>query len=415
MLATVTPPIVPDSFAFPFQEADRCVLCGLCLPHCPTYRLAGDENESPRGRIVLMRAMATGQLPDSATAARHLSQCLGCRACERVCPSGVRYGRILDAGRAQLSRHHGLRSHDRVMLEIVSHPHWLRAGSTIVRLLQRTGMLQLLQLLGITRRLGLKRKLSMLPVLSPEPDWHARYPALGRRRGKVALFRGCVARTLESNVLQAAIRLMTRLGFDVVLPSQQNCCGALHREIGDLSGAEALHVQNRTAFADSNADAILTLASGCGATLAMLDLGNTPVMDIHEFLVHQSLPAHCQYAPLSMRVAVQDPCSLRNGLRTEQAVYQLLQQIPELHVTALPENSICCGGAGSYPLREPEFADRLRAPKLEALAELRPDRLVTANIGCALHLAAGIREQKLDIPVLHPVVLLEQQLRCTES
>jgi len=256
-----------------------------------------------------------------------------------------------------------------------------------------------------------------LPVRLSVRTWSGLHPAQGIRRGRVALFLGCIARHTDSETIDAAIRLLTRIGFDVIVPHDQTCCGALHREAGEPETAADLTRRNRLAFAQPATDAILTLASGCGASLAEHLAGPTtpPVRDIHEFLDQAGLPAELEFATLDRRVAVQDPCSLRNGLRSEQSVYRLLAQIPGLHIEPLAGNAFCCGGAGGYPLREPELAERLREPKLASLSERKPDVLVSANLGCILHLDTGLRARHLDIAVLHPILLLEQQLRSREG
>ncbi len=249
-------------------------------------------------------------------------------------------------------------------------------------------------------------------------DWRTHYPAEGRARGRVLLFLGCVARMVDTETIAAAIRLLTRLGFEVRVPPAQTCCGALHREAGAREPAARLRQQNLAALAGDNTDMIVTLASGCGTTLSGYAEAEPEaadfaarVQDIHRFLADVALPETLELAPLDLTVAVQDPCSLRNVGRGEAQVYRLLQRIPGARIVPLPENALCCGGAGAYVLREPGMAGRLRDAKLQHLEQLRPDVLATANIGCALHLAAGLRARGLELPVLHPAVLFERQLR----
>lgn len=404
--------------AFPLAEADRCVLCGLCLPHCPTYRLTQDENESPRGRISLMRAAASASLPLDLRIAAHLSRCLGCRACERVCPSGVRYGRLIEACRVAVTKAFGLRIKTRLGLVLVAHMNLLKLVAAVLRLYQQLGGRHLMRAARLLRGTEFRRLDQLLPQLKAPPSWKEIYPAHGVQRGRVALFVGCVARVVDHDTIATAIRLLNRLGFEVRVPPAQSCCGGLHREAGDLRGAEKLLTRNIQAFGSGAQEPIVTLASGCGAAFrAESSLAGSPrefeqrVQDIHTFLTDLDLPPELELEPMPQTVAVHDPCSLRNGLRSEQAVYRLLARIPQLRVEPLPENSLCCGGAGGYLLREPAIADRLRAPKIKHIASLRPDYLVSANLGCALHLSAGLREQGLDIPVIHPVMLFDRQLR----
>jgi len=411
------------------SRADHCVKCGLCLPHCPTYVQTLDENESPRGRIALLQGLASDALTADARLAGHLDHCLACRACENVCPSGVQYGRILDDGRALLAERRPLRGiarrlHD-TALGLVIHRRRLRAAAQLLRLYQRSGLRRLVRASGLLRLLGGRAadwdaQLPPLPALHP---WQPRYAAVGERRGTVALFTGCIAEAVDEPTLRAAVRVLTRLGYEVLVPPAQTCCGALHQHGGDLETARRLAGENLAAFAAEDIEAVVSCASGCGAQLAeyaALDWDDDGqreaaeslagrVVDISAFLADQDWPV--TPAPLAARAAVHDPCSLRNVMRAAGAVYKLLARIPELQVEPLAGNARCCGAAGSYMLTEPEMAKALRGPKLEAVEASGPDLLVTGNIGCALHLAAGLREQDRPAPeVVHPVVLLDRQL-----
>jgi glycolate oxidase iron-sulfur subunit len=407
----------------PLHGTELCVACGLCLPHCPTYRLTLDEAESPRGRIALMRALARNDLPFSPTAEAHLQRCLVCRACEKVCPSRVPYGQLMDATQELVETRRpatGLQRSLRSFLldRLIANPAGLRRAGRLLYGYQRSGLQRLLRASGFLSLLGLRKAEALLPQLSPATPTAEFHPAAGERKGAVALFTGCVAGVFDDRTQKAAIRLLNALGYDVHVPPLQGCCGALHLRTGETEKAHALMRRNLEAFAGKDLP-VVTTASGCGALLREYDRHITDneassfadrVTDIGQFLAWADWRG-IRLRPLPRRVAVHDPCTLANVLRQEQAPYILLKKIPEAKIAALPENSVCCGGAGAYPLTQPDMAQRLRRDKIRHLREMAPDILVTSNIGCALHLGAGIREAGLDIEVLHPVVLLARQIR----
>ncbi|MEA3639609.1 MAG: (Fe-S)-binding protein [Lamprobacter sp.] len=385
--------------------ADQCVKCGYCLPHCPTFKLAQDEGESPRGRIALIQGLLTGAISDGPRVQRHLDQCLECRACEPACPSLVRYGALMDGARAVRAQHRsagqpGLR---RLRLALLTRP----AG---LRLVAGVGILY--RWLRLPPRLidRLSKRWPAIQVLDPLAK-SLRWP---RRRlpssaGEVALFRGCVAQLTDQPLEAAALRLLTRLGYPPRVPNEQVCCGAMHRHNGYPAEADQQLALNAQVFAKRP---VIGLASACVAELREHGqaAGHLNAIEICRFLLDQPWPVEARLNPLPVKVAVHEPCSHRNQLGDQAAVYQLLQRIPELSLTPLPGNETCCGAAGTYLTEHPEIALALAAPKIDALERMRPDYLVTTNTGCALHLAARIRHAGLATQVLHPIQLIERQL-----
>lgn len=403
------------------QGADRCVRCGLCLPHCPTYRLTGDESNSPRGRIALMGALAKNQLAPTPRLLEHLDRCLTCRACEAVCPSLVPYGRLIDTVRAQVrgERSHWQRFQKHFLHQwVIPRPMILRGLGRVLSLAQRIGVI------GLARRIGWTPLEILEPNLPPRRSWQSFYPAQGEKRGQVALFTGCIADVVGQPLLIATVQLLNQLGYGVHVPKGQVCCGALARHAGEPERASALACQNIKAFAAAEVEAVICTASGCtagladypqwlqegGADLAAARAFSSKLQDINQFLFQTAWLAEANLKPLAKRVAVHEPCSLRHVLHQQEAVYGLLRQIPQAEILPLPNNGQCCGAAGSYMLTQPALAQSLRTEKITALRKIQPDILVTSNLGCSLHLAAGIRKAGLRSEVLHPVQLLVRQL-----
>jgi len=398
------------------SATDRCVKCGLCLPHCPTFRLSGIEADSPRGRISLMQAIDSPDTSWSPGLFRYLDRCLGCRACEAMCPSKVPFGQLMDSARVHLETHRQRSLPGR----------WLRAAGLAVPtspvLLRMLGLL-----LGLYQRLGLKTLIARLPGVPHRLRRLNRLlPAVRRAAvaplhegaetgGTVDLFRGCIASLVDKTTLDATQRLLRRLGYRVNVPARQTCCGALHQHTGEPRSAARLAQRNRAAFGDSSKPLLVT-ASACAAQL--LDYGplygeagvSQRVSEVLHFLLAHGRAA-LRLQPLPQTVAVHVPCSHRNLLRQGQDIIDILGWIPELRPLPLNPQGGCCGAAGSYLLSQPEVADQLRDGMLETLAASSARLLVTTNIGCAMHLRAGLQEKGLDIEVLHPVVLLAQQLK----
>ena len=394
-------------------KLDRCVMCGMCSQHCPTYQLTADENESPRGRISLISALISGRLNASARLQAHLEHCTGCRSCEAYCPSEVRFGSIITDAKALLVQSNSPQPFS--VTPIASHS---------LRLYQKSGLQKLVRASGILNPLGLAQKENLLPAIPPTPAWKSDYPATtDTPQGSVALFTGCVANVFDRAALNASRRLLNAMGYNVHVPPDQGCCGAIALHNGHPKEAARLASQNLRAFSDLDVQAIVHTTSGCTAQLSeysqlladeQASAFTAKVKDISHFILEAHWPAGLQPAPLPKTVALHSPCSLRNILRQEDAPHRLLGRIPELKVIALPEAIRCCGGAGQYMLDQPTFSEQLREETLNSLDSINPqqeiDTLITSNLGCSLHLAAGLRARKQTVTIKHPVELLAQQL-----
>lgn len=396
------------------ELADCCVMCGLCLPHCPTYRLLRNEADSPRGRISLMQAVAGGKLEPSDSLQTHLDRCLACRACERMCPSQVEYGKLIDTTRASL---HSPRPKRLIrLLEAVSDKRKLKRTASAIRAYQQSGLQWLARKSGVLNGLELAALEETLPQLPDAVKLQEYYPPEGQARGTVGLFVGCIGSILEGELHLATIRLLNTLGFAVHIPRQQGCCGSLHQHNGETGMANSLAGENIAAFSALELDAIISTASGCAAQLFEYDAlyGEAlpaPLYEICDFL-HQHWPVSgMPLRPQPMEVALHLPCTQRNVLRRPEALEQLLSHIPELIVTSLPDNDQCCGAAGSYLLTETAIANALREPKLDAIDKARPELLISNNTGCALHLAAGMKTRGVELEVMHPVLLMARSLQ----
>lgn len=388
--------------------ADQCVMCGLCLPHCPTYQLDRHEAESPRGRIAIARQLASGQLPPTLKAVSHLDHCLACLSCEVVCPSGVQYEEILVRSRALLGP---ARPRPR------PRPRWLYDPARL-RFLARLGArLHAFRWAPWLARALPKNSLlgrAMREIPRPPTPLDGPEPIAGSHpvRGLVTLFPGCLGRTLERDTLDAAHRLLAALGYTVVEPSGELCCTALALHAGDQEGAQCQMHKTRSALEAVGKGTVLVAASGCLRSLRdhTLKGSNLRVDDVQAFIAGDAQFSHLRFRPLALRVAVMVPCSQIASGGGAGAIKALLSRIPGLEVQLMPEQPRCCGAAGSYFIENPRQADRLRSDKLDQLDEIRPDLLLTSNIGCRIFLDNGLRQRSRGIRVMHPLTLLASQL-----
>ncbi len=397
-------------------------MCGMCSQHCPTYQLSADENESPRGRIALIAALVSGQLSADARLQTHLEHCTGCRSCEAYCPSEVRFAAIIAEAKTLLP-HSPSPSKPPTITPLTRHA---------LRLYQQSGLQKLTRASGLLKPLGLADKEGLLPVIPDTPAWQKYYPPTANPgtepRGDVALFTGCIANTFDRVALDASRRLLNALGYGVHVPPSQGCCGAMALHNGHPQEAARLAAHNIHAFAALDVQAIVHTASGCTAQLSEYHLLSkltdeqgaaaqhfvAKIKDINQFIAEACWPTELQPTALPKTVALHTPCSLSNVLHQADAPRRLLQRIPKLEIAPLPQTTRCCGGAGQYMLEQTNFARQLRNLTLDGLDSINTqqeiDTLVTSNLGCSLHLAAGLRERGRTITVTHPVVLLARQL-----
>jgi glycolate oxidase iron-sulfur subunit len=403
--------------AFDPKGLERCIHCGLCLEACPTYRITRLETESPRGRLHLMGAVAAGRIDLRASDATvlHLDRCLACRACEAVCPSGVPYGALIEETRAAVAWTRGIGLGTRALLWIVSHPTLLSAAAAALAFAERIGLRR------VARRFFSPR-LRRLDALAPPLGRPAYRPTpVESPRARVALLLGCVMRVSYGDVHTATARVLARCGVAVVDAPEQTCCGALHAHAGDAAAAKQLAKRNIAAFERAGAEAIVVNAAGCGAHLKSYAhlLEDEPrwaaraaalaatVRDASEYLA--AVAGDTTFGELAMRVTYQDPCHLAHaqGIRAEPRA--LLRRVRGLELVEMADADVCCGSAGYYNLAQPEYADRLLEPKVDAILATRPDAVVTANPGCMLQLAAGLRARgREDVPVLHVLEVLDR-------
>ena len=410
---------------------DACVHCGFCLQACPTYVNLEDENDSPRGRLVLMRRMLEGEIPlDDPTTAQHIDRCLGCRACETACPSGVPYGELLEATRATMAPVRGVPFVARAVLAVFKHPVLLRTALLGARAFRATRLPHLLATLLPARlafpmamiasttpatlrtRTGVGADARNAPTPSPVPP-------SSRPAGTATCLTGCVMSGLFSHVNDATERVLTHNGFALRVSRGQSCCGALHAHAGDLESARTLARINVAAFEQSGADVIAVNSAGCGAMLkqyghllhddplwaARAERISARTRDISELLA--TVGPRAGTVPVALQVTHDPPCHQMHAQRVVAPPLAVLRAIPGLSLIPLEDADQCCGSAGIYNLVEPDTSDAVLAPKLARIAESGADWVATGNPGCMMQIGAGLLRSGSKARVVHPIELLD--------
>jgi glycolate oxidase iron-sulfur subunit len=406
-------PDTPLAGALPGINA--CVHCGFCLQACPTYLNLEDENDSPRGRIFLMRSLLEGTVrPDDPSVQQHIDQCLGCRACEPVCPSGVPYGQLLEATRATLREYRPVSFVARLILFVFARPWLLRPAMFLSRILAATPIPTLLS--GVKGRLGFA--MAMLASTGRSIERSPYSPITRGERGNVAPLRGCVMDGLFGQTNRATARVLAVNGYAIVDVRGQQCCGALHAHAGDLGTARNLARRNIAAFERSGAEFIAVNAAGCGATMKEYGhlLKDDPawheraatigsrVRDVSELL---AAAGPRQGGTLPIRVTYDAPCHLQHAQRVTQAPLSVLAAIPGLELVPLHDSDQCCGSAGIYNLIEPETSDAVLAPKLANIKATGVPFVATGNPGCLMQIGAGLIRSDIPARSIHPIDLLD--------
>lgn len=413
-----------------YEDYARCIHCGLCLNHCPTYRLWGREADSPRGRIRQILLVDQGRLELGPEFVRHMDLCLDCRACETACPSGVEYGKLAELARAQIEQKYrrgwrGRAARELAYRRLLPHPRRIAAVGAALRFYQQSGMRAVLRATGLLRLAGLREREMLLPRMDSRfffSELGRTFPARGTRRARVAFFAGCVAQVAFAELNRATVAVLQANGCEVVIPAGQVCCGALAAHGGVRDTARGLARANCAAFAAKDFDAILTNAAGCGSTLkeygGLLEAGDAgraaakdfagKVRDVTEFLDEVGLTAAMR--PLAMRVTYQDSCHLAHGQKIREAPRRLIRAVPGVELVEMAQADQCCGSAGVYNVTETKASLELLALKMGAARETRAQAIVTANPGCMLQLRAGAGLHRTGQEVMHVIELLRQAL-----
>jgi glycolate oxidase iron-sulfur subunit len=433
-LPVMNPP-KPSADAPQRVDLDRCVHCGLCLNACPTYRELGVEMDSPRGRIYQMVQVAEGRAEINPSYLEHIDLCLACRACETACPSGVQYGRLVEAARADIeARVGGQRSwpvrlvRNLVFNHILPSRPALRILGAGLYAYQASGLRSIVRGSGLLKLMGKMGRVEQVAPDAEMPQFYKWYgtvlPAVGEQRFRVAFLGGCMANVFFARLNEATVRVLRRNGCEVTIPNAQTCCGALHVHAGMRDPARTLARQNIDALnAGEGFDAIITNAAGCGSTLKEYDellehdpayaerarAFRTKVRDVTEFLVSAGLNTRDLRSLSGARVTYQDSCHLAHGQKVKAAPRELLRAIPGIDFVEMPMSDLCCGSAGIYNVVHDQMAASILEKKMRYAQMVTPQVIATANPGCMLQLRAGVkRHGRPEQRVVHVVELLDE-------
>jgi len=409
---------------------DDCVHCGFCLPTCPTYQNWGEEMDSPRGRIDLMRGLRTGQLQMTGTVAAHFDRCLGCMACVTACPSGVRYDILIEETRAYVEKNYARGFWDRLdrgmIFQLFPYPGRLRAMAAFLLVYVWTGLRWLVRHSGILRLVPprLRQLEALQPAVTPHNVFSRlpeRVPAAGEKRFTVALVAGCVQRVFNPGVNEATLRVLAAEGCEVIVPRGQGCCGALSMHAGREHESLAFARDLIERFSRERVDFILINAAGCGSHLK--DYGRlfpgderakafaAKVRDVNEFVA--TLSPRAPRRPLPLRIAMHDACHLAHAQRIKAQPRAILAGIPGVTLVEVPDGEQCCGSAGIYNLVQPESAEQIGERKVANVLSTKPDLLASANPGCTLQIQKILRERGTHLRAAHPIEILDASISGT--
>jgi glycolate dehydrogenase iron-sulfur subunit len=404
----------------------NCMRCGMCLPHCPTYKETFLETASPRGRVALVRKVLEGELDQSERLLEYLSLCLDCQACASACPCGVNAGELVAEFTCERKEGRGLGfMEDLILRKLVPHPDRLETSMAPIRLYQRTGLQKLVRKLGILKMFPrpLERMEGLLPDLPARPlrrEIEEITTAVGVERGTVGFFLGCVMSLIFSDASRATIKLLSSLGYRVITPRNQVCCGAPNMLAGDLSGLKEAARTNVEIFGSYPVDFIVTDCGGCGAELK--NYGNhldgdgaaesfsAKTMDISQLLAKHEAELSAMLKPLPLKVTYHDPCHIAHcqGIRREPRV--LLNLVPGLEYRELEAADACCGSAGTYNIERPEMSDLILKRKLDTIWASGAEAVVTSNPGCLLQLKKGLADNLPEVRIMHLTELLVRSM-----